>query len=218
MGYPPPAAPPPAGYTAAPPGYYPGYPPPPPGYYPGYPPPPPGHYPGYPPPPAGTPGYVPAPSVPRRPASSSDIALWARLSTVLVWGGSLVLGIIFPPFFVLSLCAFIPPIIFRSKWPGDALVRHHATQSLNTALTDLVISFGILVLAIVIGSFSLIGLVAMIPVYLAAVALSITRIVYEIMGSVKANNGQFFPLPLWLAFRFAKDDVIASAPPPGEAS
>ncbi len=150
---------------------------------------------------------------------SSQIAMWARLSTLIVWGGAIVLTLIFPPFFVLALCAFIPPRIFRSKWPNDRLVRHHATQALNTSITDLIFFFAfVIIISITIATFSIIGLGFAALIYVAALAIGITRIVYEIIGAVRASNGQFFHLPLWLAFRFAKDNDNDNAMPPGGAS
>ena len=237
-GYLPPAAPPPGPGYAPPPAGYPGYAPPPAGYpayaappggyYPGYPPgyaPPPGSYyagyapyPGYEPPPGTPPGSAfPLGSAPKPPMPPSQIAMWARLSAVLVWAGTLLLSFVFPPFAVLGLFAFIPSVIFRSKWRSDPLVRHHATQSLNSALTDLVCIFGVLLIMLVsIGAFSIAGLGLAILIYLAAVAYAIIRVVYEIIGSDRASNGEFFQLPLWVAFRFVKDNIITGTPAPEE--
>jgi uncharacterized Tic20 family protein len=51
------------------------------------------------------------------------------------------------------------------------------------------------------------GIVGAAVVLLVAIAAGILRFVYEIIGAVKASGGHRFTLPIWVAFRFIRDDT-----------
>jgi uncharacterized Tic20 family protein len=183
------------------------YPPPP---YPGPPPwqqyqyPPPGAQPPpwqqyqYPPPYPGPPPPWQAP-VPPTPATSANTAMWAHLGALLVWLAGLV---VFAP---LSLFSFVVPLVIRSSNPGDFLVRHHATQSLNSCLTGLVVGLGAILAAAIafVGS----GFILAVLIVLAAIGFGVARAVCGIIGAVKAYHGERYTYPIWAAFHFIRDDT-----------
>jgi uncharacterized protein len=133
-------------------------------------------------------------------AHSTSPAMWAHLGALLTWLGGV---IVFAP---LSLFCFVTPLIIRGQYQGDPFVRHHSTQALNSALTGLVLGVSALLvagLAFVGGT----GLLGAALVLLVAIAAGIVRFVYEIIGAIKASGGQRFTLPVWVAFRFIRDDT-----------
>jgi uncharacterized Tic20 family protein len=136
--------------------------------------------------------------------NSSDPAMWAHLGALLTWLAGL---IIFAP---LSLFCFVVPLILRSNHHDDPFVRHHATQALNSALTGLFLWIPAIVLIglALFGGGGVAG--GAVLVILAAIFFAVARAVCEIIGSVKAHNGERFPFPMWVAFRFVKDDSISS--------
>jgi uncharacterized Tic20 family protein len=153
---------------------------------------------------AGSYGPYPGPygpyqaQVPQR-AMSNRTAMWAHLGALLTWLAALVL--VAP----LSLFCFVTPLIIRSRHPADTFVRHHSTQSLNSCFTGLVVGVGGIVLAIIAIAAS--NIVMLVLVVVAMVVCAIARAVCEIVGSVKASHGERFTFPLWIAFRFMKDDT-----------
>jgi uncharacterized protein len=159
-------------------------------------------------PPAGPPPYQQAyPAAPQwqagqglRPRASTNAAMWAHLGTLLTWLGGIIL---FAP---LSLFCFVTPLIIRSQCSGDPFVRHHTTQSLNSCFTGLVIGVAGIVLGILVYLGS--GLGPAILVILIVLALAIARAVYEIIGAVRASNGERYTFPTWIAFRFIRDDTL----------
>ncbi len=134
--------------------------------------------------------------------------MWARLGTLLTWVAGFV---IFAP---LVLFCWVVPLIIRTKYPHDPFVRHHATQALNSTLTGLALIVALLVVAATafLGTG---GVVLTVLAALLTLGLGLTRGIYEILGSVKASNGELFPLPPWLAFQFLKDNVAEAPQVPG---
>lgn len=139
---------------------------------------------------------------PRRDSNSR--AMWAHLGALLTWLAGL---IIFAP---LSLFCFIVPLILRSSHPHDPFIRHHATQALNSTLTGLIIWVPAVVL-IFLAIFSPVGIAGALLVGIAALGLSLARLVCGIIGAVKAHNGQPYQYPIWVAFRLVKDDSLSGA-------
>ena len=131
---------------------------------------------------------------------STSAAMWAHLGALLTWLGGAIL------FWPLSLFCFVTPLVIRGHCHGDRFVRHHTTQALNSALTGLVLGLAAIVIAVV-AFFGGTGIVGAGLVLLVAIAAGILRFVYEIIGAVKASNSQRFALPVWVAFRFIRDDT-----------
>ena len=136
--------------------------------------------------------------VPQR-ALSNRTAMWAHLGTLLTWLAALVL--VAP----LSLFCFVTPLIIRSRHPDDMFVRHHSTQSLNSCFTGLVL--GVAGIVLVIASIGVSNIVVLVAAVVVLVASAIARAICEIVGSVKASHGERFTFPVWIAFRFMKDDT-----------
>jgi uncharacterized membrane protein len=116
--------------------------------------------------------------------------MWAHIGALLTWAASLIFG-------PLAYFCFISPLAVRSKWKNDPFVRHHTTQSLNSALTGLTLLAVGEILKSALGM-SWVGFVL--------IVLAIARAIYEIIGSVKAHRGDKFPFPTWVAFHFIKDE------------
>lgn len=137
----------------------------------------------------------------RSPAAhSTSPAMWAHLGTLLTWLGGVIV------FWPLSMFCFVTPLIIRGHCQGDVFVRHHTTQALNSALTGLVLGMA----AILIAGLAFLGgtgILGALLVILVAVAAGILRFIYEIIGAVKASGGHRFTLPVWVAFRFIRDDA-----------
>lgn len=134
------------------------------------------------------------------PGNSNKTAMWAHLGMLLTWAGGLI-------FFPLALLAFIVPMILRSSYRHEKFVRHHATQALNCALTDLLIAVGAILL-IILGIFINLGVEATIVIGIPALVNAVTRIVYAIIAASKAYSGQQFRYPIWISFRLFSDDTI----------
>jgi uncharacterized Tic20 family protein len=131
---------------------------------------------------------------------STSPAMWAHLGALLTWLGGL---IVFAP---LSLFCFVTPLIIRAHCHENRFVRHHTTQALNSALTGLVLGLAAILIAVV-AFFGGTGILGAGLALLVAIAAGILRLVYEIIGAVKASGGHRFTLPLWVAFRFIRDDT-----------
>lgn len=153
-----------------------------------------------------TPTGYPLPSGPMRPLprNTYKTAMWAHLGMLLTWAG----GFIFWP---AAFFGWVVPLVLRSNHPNDPFVRHHATQALNCALTDLLIGVGAIIL-IFLGIFVNLGPAATIIAVLLVLVNNIARIVYAIIGSAKANTGQQFCYPLWIAFKLLRDDTSLATP------
>jgi uncharacterized Tic20 family protein len=127
-----------------------------------------------------------------QPKPANAPATWAHLGALLTWAA----GFAFSPF---AFFCFVAPFIIRSKWKNDPFVRHHTTQSLNSALTGLALFLVTLGLEPLAGRW----------VELVAISFGIARAVCEIIGAVKAHKGEEFRFPAWVAFRFIKDEPPA---------
>jgi uncharacterized Tic20 family protein len=143
-------------------------------------------------------GYPPPGLGPQR--RSAKTAMWAHLSVLLTWASVIL-------FIVTPLFAFIPPLVIRNTGKGDPYVQEQASEALNCALTDLIellAAIGIICVVAVAGMGPPTGPIVIIVVVIAELALSIARIVCAIIGCVRANKGEPFRYPRWVAFRFVK--------------
>jgi uncharacterized Tic20 family protein len=146
----------------------------------------------------------------RETPHNASAAMWAHLAPLCTLGAALI-------FFPLMLFYWVGPLVIRNSYKNDPFVRHHSTQALNETLTGLCLFLVLLIIGVV-GFVSARGgtgvaVAAVVVVFIAALlvfALAIIRIVFGIVASVKAHRGERFPLPLWIAFRFVKDDTAAS--------
>jgi uncharacterized Tic20 family protein len=126
--------------------------------------------------------------------SSNTLAMSAHIGALLTWAASILVA-------PLAFFCFVVPFIIRSRWGDQPFVRHHTTQSLNSALTGLVL--------LGIGEFLQALPVPGPWVGVALLLLAVGRAVCEIIGVVKAHKGEQFTFPTWVAFRFIKDEAPA---------
>jgi uncharacterized Tic20 family protein len=141
----------------------------------------------------------------------NDRAMWTHIGDLALW---VVLTLI--PFGILALwvMSFVVRLNAKSRF-----VRHHATQTLNSALTGLatIVPYDIIERIVAhINNTSLynygtsntaataVGLVAGIVVG----AMAISRFVSEIIAAVRAHRGEKYQFPAWIALRFVKDDAL----------
>jgi uncharacterized Tic20 family protein len=174
------------------------------------PPPPQPGYPGYP----G--GYYPPPP-PRR--SPNSIAMWAHLGVLIALAVGSTVCCLGP------LLCWIAPLVIRNDQQNqhDPFIRHHATQALNHAITQTIA----LTAGMLLGIATYIGFIAVavahdnsgaadqwpsawpVPVItgiLCAVLFvyGIAGFVLSIVGTTKANSGQWWSYPKFLAIPFVK--------------
>jgi uncharacterized Tic20 family protein len=167
---------------------------------------------------AGQPGAYPhdmyRPPLPQRPAGSTQ-AMWAHLGPLLVFLGAWL-------FFPLVFLMWVPPLIIRNsaQHKHEPLVRHHTTQALNATLTGLIIFFPVCILVfLAFISASAIGIGLGVLIFVVALAQSIATLVYAIIACTKANAGEPYFYPKWIAFPLNKDELVmsvngfAAAPP-----
>ncbi|MDX3355319.1 DUF4870 domain-containing protein [Streptomyces sp. ME01-24h] len=175
--------------------------------------------PPYPPPPAPVPntvppygygyyahGPVPFPPPPPRPPTTT--AMWAHLGALLtVVAGS-------------SMCcigwalAWVTPLVIRSNERNkhDPFIRHHAAQGINYGITAAIAGLlgivgyggGFAALAVydhggpVWLPFAAFGLMALAALHL------LTGVIFCIIGSTKANGGQWWSYPKFVALPFVR--------------
>jgi uncharacterized protein len=160
--------------------------------------------PPYPPPPYGapqppygttTPYGAPAPYGTQQPygapvpyghpqagVSGNDDTTWAMLGYL----GQFVVGFL------------APLVVYMSRKDQSPFCRFHGAQGLNIAITNhIVFAVGIVFSIVTLG----IGLIIALPLMLV---YGITGLVYLIMAAVKANQGEMYVIPKWLAWRFVK--------------
>lgn len=146
------------------------------------------------------PHHMYGPALPQRPPGSTQ-AMWAHLGPLLVFlGGCL--------FFPLVFFMWVPPLIIRNSAQNkhQPLVRHHTTQALNATLTGLIIFFPVSILIFVaLLSLSAIGIGLAVLIFLVALAQSVATLVYAITACTKANAGEPYFYPIWIAFPLNKD-------------
>lgn len=161
-------------------------------------------YPGQPPYP-GQPGWQPYP--PQK--SPTSVAMWAHLGALLtltVGGTVCCIG---------PLLCWIAPVVIRndSQNRHDPFIRHHATQALNHAITQAIaMVLAVLLYIGVIASSAFAdssqsGWVAPVVVgslLLALIGYGIAGFVFAIIGTTKANGGQWWSYPKMFAIPFVK--------------
>jgi uncharacterized protein len=133
--------------------------------------------PSQPPPPPGAipPGGPPPPG--QAPLPPDQERLWAMLAHLLSFVAA-----------YIALGFIAPLAVLLVFGPRSAYVRAHAVESLNFNLTWLVYAVvGVLLIILGIG-------------ILILLALGIAYVVFIIIASVRANNGEFFRYPLTVRF------------------
>ena len=126
--------------------------------------------------PYGAPGY------PQNGITSSDDTTWAMLGYL----GQFLIGFV------------APLIVYLSRKDQSPFCRFHGAQALNAAITGFIVSFCCIGLGIVTVG---LGFILTIPVMLA---YGITGLVFLIIATVKANQGEMYVIPKWLAWPMFK--------------
>ncbi len=112
---------------------------------------------------------------------SQDDRLWATLAHV----GSLIAA-------AVAMAFLAPLIVLLVKGNTSPFVRRHAVESLNFQITLLILlAIGILVSIFTLG----IALIVVIPV---GVVVGVAALVFIILASVRANNGEDYRYPMTL--------------------
>ncbi|MER7397479.1 DUF4870 domain-containing protein [Streptomyces sp. NPDC000151] len=164
----------------------------------------------------GGPGWGPQPpgyGYPAAPRPSTSPAMWSHLGavlTVFVGTGVCCIGM---------LCGWIAPLAIRNNAQNehDPYIRHHSAQGMNYGITQAIMAVitGVLYFAVVIGAGLTAdsgtgdpGVVFAVPLICFLVlfgAYWITTLVFGIIGTVKANSGEMWSYPKFLAWRFVKN-------------
>jgi uncharacterized Tic20 family protein len=151
------------------------------------------------------PGWQPYP--PQK--SPTSVAMWAHLGALLtltVGGTVCCIG---------PLLGWIAPVVIRNESQNrhDPFIRHHATQALNHAITQAIaMVLAVLLYIGVIASSAFAdssqsGWVAPVVVgslLLALIGYGIAGFVFAIIGTTKANGGQWWSYPKMFAIPFVK--------------
>ncbi|WP_346099336.1 DUF4870 domain-containing protein [Streptomyces olivaceiscleroticus] len=158
----------------------------------------------------GQPGYGGYPAPPR---PSTSPAMWAHLGallTVFVGTGMCCIGM---------LCGWIAPLAIRGNGQNeqDPYIRHHTAQGMNYGITQAIMAVitGALYFAVVVGGAVSAdsgtgdpGAAFFIPLIAYFVIFGgywVTVLVFGILGTVKANSGELWSYPKFVAWRFIKN-------------
>jgi uncharacterized Tic20 family protein len=97
----------------------------------------------------------------------------------------------------------VPLILYFVKKNDSTFVRFHAAQSLNFALTQMIVAFGyivpIVIIAIATDTPAVLALI--LPAYLY---LLVSPWVWMIMGAIKSGRGEWWRMPKWACFRMVR--------------
>ena len=133
-----------------------------------------------PPPPGG--GYQPPPGggpPPPGGLSSQDERMWAMLAHV----GALVAA-------VIALAFLAPLLVLLLQGSKSAFVRRHAVESLNFQITLLIaLAAGAVIAIVTVG----LALLVLVP---AGLVIGVVALIWMVMASVKANNGEEYRYPV----------------------
>ncbi|WP_050514877.1 DUF4870 domain-containing protein [Streptomyces rimosus] len=157
--------------------------------------------------PGGQPGYA----QPMRPPTTN--AMWTHLGALLTVtvGSSFCCGL-------GGILGWIAPMTIRNnqQHQQDPLVRHHGTQAMNWGITQaIVVAIGTVLYfcAMLVGITmehanggreSLAFPIAVLVIAVLVVAFEITSIVFAIIATVKANRGEFWSYPKFIAWPMVK--------------
>lgn len=164
-------------------------------------------------------GIPPVPySYPSPPAGSPQTysaAMWAHLALLVA---AVVTAIIIPLSVVVVPLLWLPIVLIRRSRSnrGDALVRNHTAQSLNSILTGylaLVLAIGVTVPTIIMlhmydsraNLLRGVAIGATIAVWACVVVHNIGAVVFAIIGATRARAGLLVRFPIWVAFRLVPD-------------
>jgi uncharacterized Tic20 family protein len=113
------------------------------------------------------------------PLSPQDERTWAMFAHI----GALIAS-------VVAMAFLGPLIVLLVQGPKSPFVRRHAVESLNFQITLLIaLAVGIALSVLTLG----IGLIVVIP---AALAIGIAALVFMVLASIAANNGEDYRYPL----------------------
>jgi len=165
----------------------------------------------------------PYPLPPARLPLTYSAARWAHLAplvAVVVAAVALVGAPITIPFSgVVVLLLWLPVVLIRLSRSnrGDALVRNHTAQSLNSIITGyvaLAAAIGVTVLAarssLYDSGASLprdVAIGAAIAMWAYWVVCGVGAAVFAIIGATRARAGLFIRFPIWVAFRLVPDSA-----------
>ncbi|MDP9417718.1 MAG: DUF4870 domain-containing protein, partial [Actinomycetota bacterium] len=114
------------------------------------------------------------------------------------WGMLSHLGALLVNFVTGALGFLVPLIVLMTKGNSSPFVRRHANESLNFNLTALLVGFvgGIVLVLLTVVTLGL-GMIVAIPVALAYFAFVV---VFQVIATIKANNGEDYSYPLTIRF------------------
>lgn len=94
----------------------------------------------------------------------------------------------------LAMAFLVPLAVLLIKGKDSAFVRHHAVESLNFQISMLIY----LVVGVVLVLFTLgVGLIVVVPV---GIVLAVLWLVFVVIATVKAGNGESYRYPLTIRF------------------
>jgi uncharacterized protein len=124
-----------------------------------------------------------------QPMSPTDERLWATLAHVFA----------LVTFFLLGLSLLGPLIVYVIYANRSQYVRGHAVEALNFNITMLIAWIALIVAGVIL-TISIIGILLLIFLIPLALALWIYWLVITIVASIQANQGQPFRYPLSIRF------------------
>jgi uncharacterized Tic20 family protein len=117
----------------------------------------------------------------------SNLALWVHLAPLIAAVVSIWLT-------VALFLLWLPGLLIRNSATATDFEKRHATESMNFQLTILIFS----AVAVVFSIFTFgIGVLLVVP---AAFVVSITALIFMILGAVAANDGREYRYPVSIRF------------------
>jgi hypothetical protein len=142
--------------------------------------------------------------------------MWAHLAPLV---GVAVSVVVSPLSWLIMPLSWLPVRLIRRSPSnqGDALVRNHTAQSLNSIFSGYVTllpAVALTVLAAVPGLYPsgagiarAVVIAAAVAVWLYAMVRGIAAIAYAIIGATRARAGLYVRFPTWVAFPLIRDDT-----------
>ena len=94
----------------------------------------------------------------------------------------------------VAMAFLVPLAVLLIKGKDSGFVRHHAVESLNFQLSMLIYLFaGVLLALVTLG----VGLIVVVP---AGIVLGVLWLVFVVVATLKASNGESYRYPLTIRF------------------
>ena len=130
----------------------------------------------------------------RASEKSSFFGLEAKIVVLIIWWGSLLLGILFGRTALAPFLSIIPPLVVLLMEKNSQLTRSHAGQAL--AINGIMLVISLLISAITMGITSLVMLGLLGIIGLVTLVLGVVSLIVAIVASIKGFGGEEFEIPV----------------------